>query len=252
LLLIKEKFVTWQSLAWSTVQSREELIGMRILQLQRRDNVIEDIGLRVQRQREQYKEYFDAHHQIRDKNAINIEDLVLLHNTKRAEDIRTSINISFVWLGPYSVLTADHQKGYFTLSELDRTPLKESVTGNRLKLYYAWYSEAVATSYKCKMVIFLSLSLVHPREKFGSVYADLDHNIEEEEGEDEEAEGEGEGFADNVNDAAERLRSLRPRGDRIMTHMDDRVDAAEVEDAVKQVTEKEYNGPYVVIPSKKQ
>ena len=58
--------------------------------------MIKDIGLRVQRHREQNKEYFDAHHQIRDENAIDIGDLVLLHNTKRAEDIRTSTKMSFI------------------------------------------------------------------------------------------------------------------------------------------------------------
>jgi hypothetical protein len=38
----------------------------------------------------------------------------------------------------------------------------------------------------------------------------------------------------------------------MVRHVNDRVDAARVEDAVEQVPEKEYNGPYVVIPSKKQ
>jgi hypothetical protein len=69
---------------------------MRVLQLQRRDAEIKEISLRVRRIREKNKEYFNATYTVRDESAINVGDLVLLHNTKRSEDIRTTTKMSFV------------------------------------------------------------------------------------------------------------------------------------------------------------
>jgi hypothetical protein len=105
------------------------------------------------------------------------------------------------------VLTVNHQKGYFTLSELDGTPLRGSVTGNRLKLYYARHPEAVTTSYEEQDVNIFEPFFGPPPREVDGMYVDLNHDIEEEEEEeeDEEAEGEGEGFADNTNNVAGRL-----------------------------------------------
>jgi hypothetical protein len=61
------------------------------------------------------------------------------------------------------------------------------------------------------------------------VYINLDHDVEEEE---EEAEGKGEGFADNMNDTARRLRSLRSQ-DRTVRHVDNQAAVVEVKDTVK-------------------
>ena len=63
-------------------------------------------------------------------------DLILLYNTKRSKDMRTTTKISFVWLGLYRVLTTNYLKGYFTLKDLNGTEIRGIVSGARLKLYH--------------------------------------------------------------------------------------------------------------------
>jgi hypothetical protein len=65
-----------------------------------------------------------------------VGNLVLLHNTKRSKDIRTTTKMTFVWLGPYRVLTTNYLKGYFTLKDLNGIEIRGTVSGARLKLYY--------------------------------------------------------------------------------------------------------------------
>ena len=248
LLPIEERVDTWQSLAWAQVHSTEDLIAMRVLQLQRRDKEIEEIGLRVRRMREKNKEYFDESNRVRDQSAINVGDLVLLHNTKRAEDMRTTTKMSFVWLGPYRVVSANQVKGYFTLEDLDGTAMRGTVSGNRLKLYHAREGHTPTISYgEQDFRLFESVA----RE--GSV---VDEEEQDEEKEEEEPLGRGEGAgAEDV--VYEVRRKLRPRRGEVF-HVDERLSMVEEEEEVVRAVEKApmdqqkpYNGPWVVIPKRK-
>jgi hypothetical protein len=248
LLPIEERIDSWQSLAWSEVRSREDLIAMRILQLQRRDEEIEEIGLRVRRMREQNKEYFDDTRAVRDESTINVGDLVLLHNTKRSEDMRTTTKMSFVWLGPYRVLTTNHLKGYFTLEDLDGTEMRGTVSGARLKLYHIRQGQSPAISYGEQ-----DFRLFKRQEE---AEEDMDAEGDDQEEEEEETLGLGEGAAaDNV--VYEVRRRLRPR--RGVVHTDEHLSRLEDEGEIVRAVEtapgsqqKQYDGPWVVIPRREK
>jgi Integrase zinc binding domain/RNase H-like domain found in reverse transcriptase/Reverse transcriptase (RNA-dependent DNA polymerase) len=134
-LPIETELPTWSFLKWSSVRTREELLTLRTLQLQRRDDDLEEMHLRMRRKREEGKEQFDQHHQIR-KDEINAGDLVLLHNTQRKMDMTRQNKLAFRWLGPYRVKIAIQRKGTFVLEELDGTELGGTVAGNRLKKFH--------------------------------------------------------------------------------------------------------------------
>jgi hypothetical protein len=91
--------------------------------------------LRVRRKREAGKEEFDQRHSIRSK-VLEVDDLVLLHNSARERDMSRQAKMAFRWLGSYRILEANHQRGAFRLKELDGTPLQGTVAGNRIKKFY--------------------------------------------------------------------------------------------------------------------
>jgi hypothetical protein len=81
------------------------------------------------------KELFDRTHQIR-QGDIKVHDIVLVFDVRNSIDKSSNSKLNYRWAGPYRVKTAETTKGYYTLEELDGTPLKGTFAGNRLKVYY--------------------------------------------------------------------------------------------------------------------
>ena len=133
---IEEEVPSWSFLKWRDVQSTAELLALRTLQLQRRDEDHEEARLRLRRRREEGKEYFDATHVLH-AAPLQEGDLVLLHNTMRHKDMSRVQKMRFKWLGPYRIKEAIPVKGTYILEELNGAVLGGTVAGNRLKRFHA-------------------------------------------------------------------------------------------------------------------
>lgn len=124
---------TWRILPWDQVHSRAELIAMRIRQLERRDEDVEEATLLLQRMRMQGKDLFDETHRVQE-DWLKADDLVLLYDSQREANM--SIKLAFKWLGPYRVAESIVDKGTYLLKELDGTMLAGTFAGNRLKHFH--------------------------------------------------------------------------------------------------------------------
>ncbi len=110
---------TWASLPWETVETRADLIAMRAKQISRRDQDIEDAIFRLQRLRDQNKEFQDAHKNLRIA-PLQKDDLVLLHDTRLEDDLTSKNKLRFRWTGPYRIVK-DFNNGSYEIAELDGT-----------------------------------------------------------------------------------------------------------------------------------
>ena len=71
---------------------------MRVRQLQRRDEDLQEAALYLRRLREQGKDNFNSQKHLRVKE-LNVGDLVLLHDTKLK--YQYSHKLDYCWLRPY-------------------------------------------------------------------------------------------------------------------------------------------------------
>ena len=133
-LPIEAKVTTWNTLPWSTVRTRADLLAMRSLQLLRRDEDLEEAVAHLERKRREGKEYQDDRTNAIDRG-YKKGDLVLLHDSRYKEDNSASRKLSFWWLGPYRVVEANTKKGNYRLAELDGSEMEGTITGRRLKPY---------------------------------------------------------------------------------------------------------------------
>ena len=134
-LPIEQEIPSWSFLSWAEVRSRSELLAMRGLQLQRRDEDLEEIRLRQRRKREENKEAFDDRRKVR-TTLIQAGDLVLLHKSAKVTDLTRENKFAARWSGPFRVKEANHLKGNYKLEELDGTEFKGVIAGARLKKFY--------------------------------------------------------------------------------------------------------------------
>jgi len=135
ILPLETRYPTWRLLDWNNVKNRSDLLALRARQLELRNDDMAEIVLRKRRLREMGKELFDRTHQIR-QGDIKVHDIVLVFDVRNSIDKSSNSKLNYRWAGPYRVKTAETTKGYYTLEELDGTPLKGTFAGNRLKVYY--------------------------------------------------------------------------------------------------------------------
>ena len=121
---------TWQVLPWGNVRTTGELLALRARQLERRDEDLEEAALHLRRMREADKDVWDDNRRVH-ASPILEGDLVLLHDTK-LDNMHTH-KLAWRWLGPFRVMEANTEKGWYILAELDGAVLKGTVAGNRLK-----------------------------------------------------------------------------------------------------------------------
>ena len=126
---------SWSMVDWQAIESREDLLTARIKQLDRQslEEALAAEALKMSRLGS--KAYFDAHKQMRPLNRkIEVGDLVLVHNTRIQKSWDKKLDDN--WFGPYRVREVT-ESSYYRLAELDGVELRESVAGNRLKLFFA-------------------------------------------------------------------------------------------------------------------
>lgn len=132
---IEEEIPSWNFLRWEDIKTTEELLALRTLQLQRRDEDVSEAALRLRRRREEGKERFDAAHVLHSR-PFEEGEFVLLHNTMRRGDMSRVQKMKFRWLGPYRVNKANALRGTYILEELNGAVLGGTVAGNRLKRFH--------------------------------------------------------------------------------------------------------------------
>jgi hypothetical protein len=137
ILPVESRHPTWRTLFTDEVTDRSKLIELRAKQFLVRNENAEEARLKKTRRRQEGKEYFDAHHNIRSR-PFQKDDIVLRHDSVREVDMSSNRKLDFRWLGPYQILHANTEKGYYHLKELgpDGPKLRGTFAGSRLKLFH--------------------------------------------------------------------------------------------------------------------
>ncbi|KAI0997515.1 hypothetical protein K3495_g10672, partial [Podosphaera aphanis] len=131
-LPLEGRFTSWRVLEWSKVKSRSELLAVRARQLEVRDNDLSESVLRKRRLRQERAEAWNDSHRLRTKPFLQ-GDVVLKRDSRRQGDMTLTEKLTRKWLGPFRIASANTEKGYYTLEELDGTRLAGTVAANRLK-----------------------------------------------------------------------------------------------------------------------
>lgn len=118
---------------WQRIQSRGELLTLRAIQVQQRQEDLEEAALKLRRMREANKDVFDNDHVLRTK-PLQQGDMVLLYDSAHAMDRSSERKLLAKWNGPYRISRV-FDKGYYKIEELDGSEMSDTVAGNRLKRY---------------------------------------------------------------------------------------------------------------------
>jgi hypothetical protein len=113
--------------------SREELLALRIRQLERREDDIEAAKARLKITRLKNKEAFDQRHRLRPRRIME-GDWVLVYDSSLDNQHSTARKFSRRWIGPYVVKKVENNATY-RLTELDGTPLVLPIAGKRIKAF---------------------------------------------------------------------------------------------------------------------
>ena len=130
---IEEVIPTWSVLPWEDGLSREDLLALRIRQLERRPEDIEIAIKNLKKAKEKNKATFDRNHRLR-LQAIQVEDWVLIYDSSLDNQFSTIRKFAKRWFGPYIVKQVEDNATYF-LRELDGTELKLPIAGKMIKLF---------------------------------------------------------------------------------------------------------------------
>jgi hypothetical protein len=126
---------SWKTVSWQNIVSTEDLLTARCAQLDRRDEALEEVLLRVRRQREANKEPYDDAHRVRNEE-LAVGDIVLLWDSRREVNKSSAVKLHPRWLGPYRITAVTSLFGSYRLAELDGSNLTGTFAGKRLKLLH--------------------------------------------------------------------------------------------------------------------
>ena len=114
---VEQSIISWLALPWQEEISREELLALRIRQLERRTEDIEIAKARLKDARLKNKKAFDKRHRLRPRK-INEGDWVLVYDNSLDNQHSTAQEFSHRWFGPYVVKKVE-DNATFRLLELD-------------------------------------------------------------------------------------------------------------------------------------
>ena len=130
---IEQSILSWSTFPWYEGMTREELLALRIRQLERRDKDVATVVNRLQKARLANKKLFDKKHHLRPRS-IQVGDWVLVYDSSLDNQHSTIRKFSKQWFGPYIVKEA-HDNATYALTELDGFELRVQVAGKRVKLF---------------------------------------------------------------------------------------------------------------------
>ncbi|KAL3687990.1 hypothetical protein R1sor_014299 [Riccia sorocarpa] len=130
---MEDDIPTWAAIPWEDGVPREELLELRIRQLERRPEDVKDALDQLQAARVKNKERFDKTHRLRPKE-IGEVDWVLVYDSSLENQHSAERKFARRWFGPYVVVTV-HDNATYSLRELDGTPLRLPIAGKRIKYF---------------------------------------------------------------------------------------------------------------------
>lgn len=133
-LPVEDDVVTWIGIDWRDGIDREELLGLRIRQLERREEDLKKAQEHMGRYRGRMKEEADKRRPLRPR-ALTEGDWVLVKNSRLENQFVAERKFEKKWTGPYVVVEVFPDTGTYSLRELDGTPLRRRVAGKRVKLF---------------------------------------------------------------------------------------------------------------------
>ena len=130
---VEQSIVSWLALPWQEELSREELLAIRIRQLERRTEDIEVAKARLKNARLKNKENFDRRHRLRPRKIME-GDWVLVYDSSLDNQHSAARKFAKRWFGPYVVKKVEDNATY-RLAELDGAPLAIPIAGKRIKVF---------------------------------------------------------------------------------------------------------------------
>jgi len=136
-LPIEADIPTVQNLGFQRDMTTEDLLFVRMRQIDLKDQNVQEALSRIARRRLEAKELWDEQHERVNRPAgeqLDVGDLVLVKNTQL--DKGFGRKLEFRWLGPYEIVEAYPNRNYYQLAELDGARLRKTTHGDRLKKYF--------------------------------------------------------------------------------------------------------------------
>ncbi|KAH7415131.1 hypothetical protein KP509_14G029300 [Ceratopteris richardii] len=130
---IQTQIVTWLTLPWNDGMTREELLSLRIKQLEQGNEKLKEAVQKLKESRLKNKIYFDKTHRLRPRR-IEIDDWVLVYDSTFDTQYDAKKKLTKRWFGPYVVMSVFENDTY-ALRELDGTPLRSLIARKRIKLF---------------------------------------------------------------------------------------------------------------------
>ena len=133
IMLIEKIITSWIAIPWENEMTREELLGARIRQLERRPEDLEQARKLMEVARVKNKIQFDKTHRLRPKK-IEEGDWVLFYESSLDNQHKTTRKFARRWFGPYVVTSANDNATYH-LAELDGPRLAVPIASKRVKIF---------------------------------------------------------------------------------------------------------------------
>jgi len=134
ILPAEQDVATWGVLPWKDNLSREDLLAIRIRQLERRPEDIAVAVAKIKACRLRNRDRFNKNHRLRPK-PINSGDWVIVWDATNDTSHSADAKFQRRWFGPYKVIEVHGDYGTYSIAELDGTPKKRQVAGKHVKLF---------------------------------------------------------------------------------------------------------------------
>jgi len=152
LLPIELAVPSWQSLPWDEVQTQGDLLAVRGTQLQVRKERVEEAVHRTRRlRREAVESRNDARGPAED---IGVGDMVLVWDSIKAIDKSSEKKLQDRWVGPWKVVKAVGEKGYYQLADLNGVEFASTVRADRIKRFKQLAPEVEDTILRGRLRIY--------------------------------------------------------------------------------------------------
>ena len=129
----EETILSWSSIPWMEDMEHEDLLALRIRQLERRQEDVDKAVERLKKARLKSKEQFDKRHRLRPRE-IKEGDWVLVFDSNLENQYTAMRKMVKRWFGPYIVLRVFDNATY-KLKELDGAKIRIPIAGKRIKIF---------------------------------------------------------------------------------------------------------------------
>ena len=129
----EETILSWSSIPWMEDMEHEDLLALRIRQLERRQEDVDKAVERLKKARLKSKEQFDKRHRLRPRE-IKEGDWVLVFDSNLENQYTAMRKMVKRWFGPYIVLRVFDNATY-KLKELDGAKIRIPIARKRIKIF---------------------------------------------------------------------------------------------------------------------